>query len=91
MIKKIKNYFYMRKVQKQIQIEILETLATICSYFEADGRRSHNPNALYMKGHFEALKRYSDILRKEMAGEKIKKEERQGGIDVQKPNRYYYL
>lgn len=69
MIKKIKKYFYMRKLRKEMQFEVLETLATMCMYFEAEGRRSHNPNALYMKPHFENLKRYSDILRKEMVGD----------------------
>lgn len=64
MIKKIKKYFYMRKVKKEMQVEILETLATICLYLEREGRYPHNPMAQHMRSHFAALKIYSDMLRK---------------------------
>lgn len=70
MIKRIKRYFFLRRIQKEMQVEVLETLATICLYLEADGRYSHNSRAWHMKAHFEGLKHYSDILRKEIESER---------------------
>ena len=58
MFKKIKNYF---SLQRRIQIEILETLCTICLWLERDGYR--NPYSEYMGSHFGALKSLSKELR----------------------------
>lgn len=61
MFKKIKNYFTFKK---RMNIEILETLATICLYLEFDSRRNHNANGVFMHGHFKELKAISEELRK---------------------------
>ena len=58
-MKKIKRYFELRK---QILIEILETLCSICLYLEIDGRH-HNKYSQYMGGHFINLKMFSEELR----------------------------
>lgn len=58
MFKKIKDYFYLKR---RAQIEILETLCTICLYLECDDR--YNPYGRYMKDHFGALKELSIALR----------------------------
>ena len=60
--KKIKNYF---SLQRRIQIEILETLCTICLWLERDGCYDRNPYSKYMGSHFEALKNLSKELRDE--------------------------
>ena len=72
MIKRIKRYFYLRRIRKEMQVEVLETLATICLYLEAEGRYGHNPKARYMGMHFKSLKQYSEILREEIAKEALK-------------------
>ena len=56
----------MRKLKfyKSILIEILETLCTICLYFEIDSKRNHNPYCEHFHSHFEVLKEFSDKLRK---------------------------
>ena len=69
MIKKIKCYLRKRKIQKEIQCEVLETLASICLYLDYESHFSHNPKGRYMRSHFEGLKHYSTILRKEILGE----------------------
>lgn len=60
MFKKIKNWF---SLQRRIQIEILETLCTICLYLESNGHYDRNPFSQYMCGHFNALKDLSKELR----------------------------
>ena len=60
MFKRIKNYF---SLQRRIQIEILETLCTICLWLERDGGYNRNPYSQYMNGHFRALKDLSKELR----------------------------
>ena len=60
MFKRIKNYF---SLQRRIQIEILETLSTICLWLERDGRYDRNPYSHYMGGHFRCLKDLSKELR----------------------------
>jgi hypothetical protein len=60
MFKKIKNYF---SLQRRIQIEILETLCTICLWLERDGYYNRNPYSGYMSGHFRVLKDLSKELR----------------------------
>lgn len=60
MFKKIKEWF---SLQRRIQIEILETLCTICLYLNAEGHYRGNPYAEYMSGHFRALKDFSEELR----------------------------
>lgn len=56
MKKKIRFY-------RNLLLEIIETLRSICLYLECDGRRGHNPAAVYMRDHFDTLKIYSDVLR----------------------------
>ena len=56
MIKKIRFY-------KRLIVEIVETLCSICLYLEVEGRRNHNRMAEYMRGHFNALKEFSEDLR----------------------------
>jgi len=56
MIKKIRFY-------RSLLIEIIETLCTICLYFEIDGRYTHNRESQHMIGHFNALKEFSEELR----------------------------
>lgn len=56
MIKKIRFY-------KNILIEILETLCTICLFLESDSRYSHNQYGRYMHSHFDVLKRFSNNMR----------------------------
>lgn len=60
MFKKIKNYL---SLQRRIQIEILETLCTICLYFRHDGHYDRNPYTQYMDSHFRCLKNLSEELR----------------------------
>ena len=73
MIKKIKKYLKMRKTQKQIQYEILETLASICLYLDYEAHRTHNPYGKHMRSHFEGTKHYSKILREELVGADVSK------------------
>lgn len=65
-MKKIKRkiLFY-----KALLVEIVETLCTICLYLDLEGTLYHhkNPQAIYMKGHFEQLKQASLVLRKELS------------------------
>ena len=64
MLKKIKRYF---ALQKAIQIEILETLCTVCKYLEQDSH--YLPRQLgasfqhHLHSHFIALKSFSEELR----------------------------
>ena len=60
MFKKIKNYFSLQRI---IQIEILETLCTICLWLERDGHFDRNPYSQHMGSHFEMLKGLSKELR----------------------------
>lgn len=64
MFKRIKKYF---SLQRRIQIEILETLCTMCLYFERNGlsNGNRNPYAAYTTGHFNTLKDLSKELRNE--------------------------
>lgn len=67
MIKKIKAYI---SLQRRIQHEVLETLASICRYLDRDGKLSHNPYYEYMKDHFESLLKLSEELRGVIIDEK---------------------
>lgn len=60
MFKKIKQYF---SLQRRMQIEVLETLCTICLYlsYERDGK--HNPYSRYFPSHLGELKFLSKKLR----------------------------
>ncbi len=62
MFKKIRKYF---DLKKRIELEKLETLATICKYHEHEGYRTRNPYAQFMHCHFEELKSLSKELRNE--------------------------
>ena len=59
MFKKIKRYLQLRKA---IQLEVLETLCTICLYLDYEGHYSRNRYAHYMQGHFSRLKELSRDL-----------------------------
>lgn len=71
-MKKIKRkiIFY-----KSLLFEILETLCSICLYLDFEGTLHHprNPNAIYMRDHFEQLKQASLVLRKELSEERKEK------------------
>lgn len=60
MIKRIKNYF---SLKRRMKIEILETLASICLYLDYDGHFGRNHYAEYMRSHFHQLKALSQELR----------------------------
>lgn len=60
MFKKIKERF---SLQRRIQYEVLETLATICLYLERDAYYGRNPYGSHFGGHFTALKKLSSELR----------------------------
>ena len=57
MFKKIKFY-------KNMLVEILETLCSICMYLENDARYTHNQIGRYMRSHTMELKKFSEELRK---------------------------
>lgn len=58
-----------KKLQKYINHEVLEVLATICRYLEHEGRRNHNPMSQVLGMHFDTLKDLSSLLRKEIVTE----------------------
>ena len=60
MFKRIKEHL---SLQRRIQIEILETLATICLYLERDSHYDRNPYGGHFGGHFRTLKDLSAELR----------------------------
>lgn len=53
------------KFYKALLIEIIETLCTICLYLEQEGRYTMRGNeaSRHMRGHFVALKGFSEDLR----------------------------
>lgn len=57
MKKKIRFY-------KALLAEIIETLCSICLYLERVGRYQHIEESRHMRGHFTALKGFSEDLRK---------------------------
>ena len=60
MFKKIKQYFYL---QRRIQIEILETLCSICLYLTIEKSRLSNQYARLLPLHVEKLNELSKELR----------------------------
>lgn len=54
----------MKKIRfyKNLLIELIETLCTICLYLEREGRLTHNRESEYMRSHFRALKEFSEVL-----------------------------
>ncbi len=58
MIKRIREYF---SLQRRIQHEVLETLASICLWLQYDSR--HNRYGEFMYGHYETLKSLSEEIR----------------------------
>lgn len=60
MFRRIRDYF---ALQRNIQIETLETLCTICLWLEHNGRYDRNPYSKYMNDHFATLKALSKALR----------------------------
>lgn len=60
MIKKLKNYLTFKR---RMQIEMIETLASICLYLNYDGHHGRNRYAEYMIDHFKELTEMSAYLR----------------------------
>ena len=60
-MKKIKFY-------KNLLIEIIETLCSICLFLESLGFRYYNSEGLSFRGHFKNLKHFSSILRSDGKG-----------------------
>lgn len=74
MIKKVKEKV---RFYKSLLFEVIETLCSICLYLETEGRFRHNPKSQYMRGHFDALKGYSEEIRNEIVnGSKKARNER---------------
>lgn len=75
MIKKIKKFFRERKEKKirltKMQIEVLETLATICLYLEYDGHYSRNHYSEHLHTHYSCLKKYSGGLQSDILAKKM--------------------
>lgn len=75
MIKKIKKFFRERKEKKirptKMQIEVLETLATICLYLEYDGHYSRNRYSEYLHTHYSRLKVYSSELQSDILAKMV--------------------
>lgn len=65
MIEKIKRYFRMRRLKKQITHELLETMVTICLYLEREGARGFNSYHPHMRSHAKRLKELSMEFRRE--------------------------
>lgn len=69
MIKKIKKFFLLRKSKKlqkkRLQLEVLETLATICIFLDYDGHHSRNPYSEHLRSHHNGIKMHTDILKEE--------------------------
>ena len=59
MRKKIRFY-------KELLIELIETLCSICLFMESFGRINHVPHQIFMRDHFTRLKDFSETLRKEV-------------------------
>lgn len=76
LIRAIKVYFakkkQRKKLQKYINLEVIEVLTSICMYLEKDGRLKGNPSARAMRLHVETLNDFSNILRKEIQSEEGK-------------------
>lgn len=55
----------MKKIRfyKNLLVELIETLCTICLYLDFDGHVSRNRYSEYMIPHFKELKKYSAELR----------------------------
>lgn len=82
MFKKIREHF---RLKKYIQIEVLETLCSICLYLERDSYRTSNPIGRNMRGHYTNLsflrnkligKRHTYDFESVEMGESVKKSER---------------
>lgn len=60
------SWFKKRKLQKQLELEMVETMCTILLYLEEESRRTR-PHRLpyedYFRGHFDHLKKVSIGLR----------------------------
>lgn len=70
MLKRIKAHFakkkQRKKLQKYINHEILEVLASICLYLHTEGRRTCNPQGRTFYLQYHTLKEFSEELRKEI-------------------------
>jgi hypothetical protein len=67
-MKKRISWFKRRKLRKQIEIEMAETMCTLCLYLNEQSRRSM-PHGMaydmYFMSHFRKLKQISTTLREE--------------------------
>ncbi len=65
MIKRIKLWYMRKKIQKQLEIEMIETMCTILKYLEAESRYTRHGRELayHFESHFEKLKEISCQLR----------------------------
>ena len=65
MIKKIRLWYIRKKLQKQLEIEMIETMCTILKYLEAESRYTRHGRELayHFESHFEKLKEISCQLR----------------------------
>lgn len=65
-MKKKLSWFKNRKMQKQLQLEMVETMCTLCLYLNEQSRRSM-PHGMaydmYFMSHFRKLKQISTTLR----------------------------
>lgn len=61
MFRKIKEYI---KLQRLIQMEVLETLIHICQWLNFDKRYLGNPYGRYLDSHAKCLMNLVDLLRK---------------------------
>ena len=65
-MKKKLNWWKRRKIKKEIELEMLETLCTICLYLADDSKHSPILRGKYyghFDSHFRQLKEYSYELR----------------------------
>ena len=58
-----------RRLQRYINLEIIEVLATICRYLETEGRRMHNPMAVPLGVQSRTLTDFREMMRNEILKE----------------------
>lgn len=78
MIRKIKEYFATKhrrkKLEYEINREVLETLVTICMYLAYEGHFSRNQYAEYCNCHINPLKYLSEECKYEAGVEKTQED-----------------
>jgi hypothetical protein len=63
-----------KRLQRYINLEIIEVLATICRYLETEGRRMHNPMARPLGVQSQTLTEFREMMRDEILKEEQKDE-----------------